>query len=231
MACDLGRTGKTAFCVLQGDNFFIRCAHMEAIPSIAAPEVETHIKTINSMFHPSIIVMELNGPGGVFIDFALDRNPTLPIVAVDTSLPGVNIPLWNEIALGGEEFQNLRAEMYWILRLLFRDQRIKFPREDAELWSQLSTIKWTFDENKKDRILLESKKNMRLAQYRSELGPAFSSSPDKADSLALASLGYAIIQAEVTVAQTTGEEVDEVISPDAGFEGFIPLGKAGISVG
>ena len=230
MSCDLGRTGKTAFCALQGDNFFLRCIHMEAISSISAPEVETHLKSLHSTYRPAIIVMEINGPGGVFIDFAMKNTPDLPIVAVDTSLPAVQIPLWNDITLGGEEFQNIRAEMYWILRLLFRDQRIKFPREDAELWSQLSTIKWTFDENKKDRIQLESKKHMRLAQYRSELGPAFSSSPDKADSLALASLGYAVMQAEVAIAQTTGEEVDEVISPDIGFEGFIPLGKAGISI-
>lgn len=222
---DLGGSGTTVLTPLIGENWKMRLLPQIALRSVAPQEVEGHLLNLLALYQPRAMLAEWNGPGSVFLSYVLERHPSLPIVGVDTSLPAIPLTLWNGLQMHPLEFLNIRAQMYWIVRLCYRDQRITAVQEDPELFAQLSTISWMFDRQYKDRIQIKPKREMR-AFYTSSLGEvSIARSPDKADSLCLAALAYALCQAEGNTVTTTYEEV---VQPEV--EGYFPLGKAGISL-
>ena len=224
MGTDLARSGHSAFCVLAGRDWRVHMIHLSSISSVTAPEVEAVLVSVASRFTPHVIVLESNGPGAMFADFVSLRQPGLSLATIDTSLPATPLPLWGSLELGPKEILNVRTEMHWIVRLLLRDRRLTFDREDEELFAQLSSMTWDYDRIRGDRIALISKRNLRLP-HGSELEvEPFSRSPDKADALALAALGYAALQQRDLPATTEIEE--DIIQPE--FEGFYDIGKAGI---
>ena len=223
LGLDLGRSGKTAFSCLAGPDFRVRQIFQHAISSISAPEVEKELLKVYALMLPQLIVLESNGPGGVFAEFAMMHNPGLPIFMVDTSTPGFTLSLWDEKTLSEKEFLNIRAEMYWIVRLLLRDSRLKFGFEDPELFAQLSSTRWDADKGHGEKIKILPKSTMKINYYHSELeGNPGSRSPDKADALALSALAYALLYTEQAAGRSSGEQQDEIIDPLV--DGMFPIG-------
>ena len=226
LGLDLGRSNNTVPIVLGGDKWNLRLLHIETLKSISAPAVEEHVNTLYSIYIPDIIVIESNGPGGVFIDYLTKNNSSLPVIGVDTSVPPTDLDglsLWNDMIINAKELYNIRAAMYWLVRLLFRDRLISLPYEDTELFAQLSGIKWA-EHRPTSKIILDTKKGMH--SFKSDLGEIESTrSPDKADAFCLAALGYALAYRE---SHGQAVAVDEIIEPEPGWEGFFDLGRAGI---
>ena len=209
---DLGRSGKTAIAVISGTDWHLRLIHLEEHSSISAPDVENAILRVYARFQPKVIILEMNGPGGVFAEFAVQKNPGLPLLTVDVSHPPIDLQLWPDFQFIPEEYLNIRAEEYFIVHYLLKHRRLKFPYEDAELFAQLSSTYWDLDKTKAEKIRLMPKKNMKVSDFSNELeGLSFSRSPDKADALAMACLGYALIASNEAL--DTGEQVNDVISP------------------
>ena len=230
LGVDLGRAGKTAFCVLTGnEQFTIHCPHLSALSSVSSPQVEESLMTMYGRFTPDVIVLENNGPGGIFVDYLLHHHQELlsRIISIDTSLPPLELELWNDLKLSAKELLNVRAEMYWLTRLLFKERRITLSEEDEELFAQLSTIAWDWDTTRNDKIYIISKRKLNLRTMSELGGELFSKSPDKADSLALAALGYAIVVQEF-LTKTSEEQEEEFTQPLEGYEGFFDIGRAGI---
>ena len=223
--CDLARSGKSAFSVLAGQDWKVRLVHLSALQSVSGPDVEARLCQLHYQYNPALWVLELNGPGGVFADFVTKNHPEIPLATVDVSLPPIDLLLWKDIPISAAEYLNLRAAMYFIVRLMLRDKRLTFISEDAELFAQLSSTWWEPDRSRAEKIKLVNKKSLKFAQGVSELeGFNFSKSPDKADSLALAAFGFAVLAQEE---RGEGEaEEDFICQPD--FPGFFPIGKAGI---
>ena len=226
LGVDLGRSGNTVPIILGGDKWNLRLLHIENLRSVSAPFVEERVNLLYSIYTPGIIVIESNGPGGVFIDYLTKHNSALPVVGVDTSVPPTDIDgieLWEDMIINAKEFYNVRAAMYWLTKLLFRDRKITLPHEDIELFAQLSSIMWM--ENKQTgKIMIDPKKGMKT--FKSDLGEMDSTrSPDKADAFCLAALGYALIYQDTL---STVSQVDEIVEPELGFEGYFNIGRAGI---
>jgi len=222
LGLDLGRSGKTAFSVIEGENFMVRQLLNYAISSISGPDVEKELLKFYGIYNPQVILLEANGPGGVFAEYVLKNSPSLPLITVDTSMPPIPLGLWNDIVLSEKEFLNIRAEMYWILHLLFRDQRLKLQYEDPELFAQLTSTQWGVDKTYGEKIRILPKKTMRINYYHSELeGDPGSKSPDKADALALSSFAYTLLYTEQDGSHGQ-EETAEMIEPTE--DGFFPIG-------
>lgn len=217
---DLGTSGKSAICVVRGDLFKVKCIFLEAVQSIAGPDLEAMIDRVSRQFHPSIVLMELNGPGAVFADYITRNKPYIPLATVDTSLPlpeGYTIPLWDEIEVNHKLVLNVRAAMYWILRLFFRDQRTRIYKDDEELFAQLSVLRWDNDNARGDKIFMISKRKLRFTTSDLDEEP-FSKSPDKADALALAHFAYVLAEQQGMESQASDEGHEEIIDPTT--EGF-----------
>lgn len=228
---DLGRSGHSAFSILIGDGWDrIKLVHMESHASIMATDVEKHLVRLHAQWNPACWVIEANGPGGVFCEFASQNHPYLPIYSVDVSQQPSTLYLWDSIVFNDREYLNWRACEYFILRYMLRAGKLKFAFEDAELFSQLCSTFWDVDKSRGEKIRIMPKRNMKINNYTSELeGIQFSRSPDKADSLALACLGYAILMQD-DIADARGKVEEEIIQPAEGFEGMFNLFDAGIEV-
>lgn len=222
---DLGGSGTTVLTPLLGEQWKVRMLPQIAMRSVSPQEVEVQLLNLLALYQPRAMLAEWNGPGSLFLQYVLERHPTLPIAGVDTSLAAIPLTLWNGLQMHPLEFLNIRAQMYWLIRLLYRDKQITALKEDAELFAQLSTIRWEFDRQYKDRIQIKPKREMR-AFYTSSLGDvSIARSPDKADSLCLAAFAYALSQNEE---QTVNVPFDEIVQPDV--DGYFPLGKAGMQI-
>lgn len=223
LGLDLGRSGKTAFSALEGADFHVRQCFNHAISSISAPDVEQELVKICGLLQPQLILVEADGPGGVFSEFVMQHHPELPLMTVYTGHPALPLMLWQDIILAEQEYLNIRAEMYWIVRLLLRDSRLMFQYEDPELFAQLTSTQWDADKGHGDRIRIVPKKMMRINYYHSELeGNPGSRSPDKADALALSCLAYAILYSEEHAGRQHGTQSDDIIEPEEA--GFFPIG-------
>ena len=213
LGLDLGRSGHTALAVVGGDNWRLRLINLDRYDSISAPEVETFVLRAYAQFAPQVIIIERNGPGGVFAELIAQRNPGIPIFAPDMGHPPIDLELWEGTQFIPDEYLNIRAEMYFILHSLLKYRRLKFPHEDSELFAQLSATEWEFDRTKAEKIKIKSKKGMQIHDNSSELeGIDFSRSPDKADALALACFGYALIAGDALSEET---QTNDVIDPAA----------------
>lgn len=227
LGVDLGRSSKSAFCVIEGFGWQkLKMVHLEALSSISAPEVEKITNELCYRFGVNLAVVESNGPGGVFAEFAMLHNPQLPLFSVDVGEPPIPLQLWDDLRMDEREYYNIRAENYFIVRHLFRAGKLKLAFEDTELFAQLTATYWDTDKTRSDKIKLMPKKNMRMSDFASELeGVQFSRSPDKADALALACLGYAILMQDELASQQGGQ-MDEIMQPTV--EGYFDIGRAGI---
>jgi hypothetical protein len=228
LGVDLGRSGKTSFCIIEGTDWELLCPYLKAISSISAPEVDQHVVNLHSMHNFDLICIEQNGPGGTFAEFFYRDHPSVPMITVDTSAGPLLLPLWGELELSEKELINIRAEMYWIVRLLFKEQHIKLLEEDAELFAQLSSLRWDYDKNKNERIYMLTKRKFTYSRQMSELdAEPFSRSPDKADSLALAALAYAICMLLAKQQEAgDGENNDEIVLPLV--DGFFNIDAVGM---
>lgn len=222
---DLGTSGKSSVAIVKGDyDFRVKCVHLEAFQGVSGPELEVGIERIHGKFQPNLWLMEMNGPGEIFAGYIQRNKPHIPLATIDTSLPlpeDYKIILWDEIEIGTKLVLNIRAAMYWILRLFFRDERTKIYREDEELFAQLSVLRWDNDIARGDKIFMLSKRKLRFATSDLDEEP-FSKSPDKADSLALAHFAYVLLQqqGEQDVTQEEGQS-EMIIDPTT--QGFFPL--------
>ena len=220
MCCgvDLGISGKTAFHIVAGENFQLRTLYMQAILSIKAPAVEEIIDKINTAFHPNLFLLESNGPGGIFVQYLVQNKPHVPVAMVDSSKPPMDIELWDSTILTKDGFLNYRAVGFWLVHMLFRDKRITLPRDDPELTAQLTTL-YYHEHPQLKKVQIVSKRKLKFNS--SELGDIdLSHSPDKADALMLAALGYAVLHQQEKV--ITGIQMQEIIEPEVA--GFFPIG-------
>ena len=220
---DMGISNTSSICVLRGDKWNIDCVKIEAIQSISAPDLEHVVARYNAIYKPNLFIMELNGPGGTFAPYIERNQPQIPLATIDVATPlpeGYELKIWDDIVVDSTMVLNIRAAMYWILRLMFRDQKIKLYFDDEELEVQLGTLQWDVDTNRGDKIYMVNKKKLKFKSSELDSEP-FSKSPDKADSLALAILAYTIImQNEIDENIEFGQSVDEndIIDPiTAGF--------------
>lgn len=220
---DLGTSGKSAICIVQGEKFKVKCIYLEAIQSISAPDLEVVLDQAHARFQPQIWLMEMNGPGAIFEAYLQKNKPHIPMATVDTSLPlpeEYTIPLWEDFEVNHKLVLNVRAAMYWILRLFYRDQRSKIYKDDEELFAQLSVLRWDNDNARGDKIYMISKRKLRFATSDLDEEP-FSKSPDKADALALAHFAYCLMEQQNVEGVETEEQHDEVVEPPA--DGFFPV--------
>jgi hypothetical protein len=221
LGVDLGRSGKTSFCILEGNNFHAHCPYLHAISSITAPAVENIVVDLHAQYNFNIICVETNGPGGTFVEYCYRDHPEIPIISINTSADPILFELWDGLELSEKDLLNIRAQMYWLTRLFFKDQRITLAQEDAELFAQLSTLRWDYDKNKNERIYMLSKRQFRYSRQSSEIdAEPFSRSPDKADSLALAIFAYCLCM-QMLKDQALGEINDDIIFPRQ--DGFFDL--------
>ena len=225
---DMGISNTSSVCVLRGEGWNVECVRIEAIESISAPDLEHVIVRYDAAYKPRLVIMELNGPGGTFAPFVERNQPHIPLATIDVALPlpkDYELKIWDDISITNQTVLNIRAAMYWILRLMFRDQKIKLHFDDEELQVQLGTLQWDNDTNRGDKIYMVNKKKLKFKSSELDSEP-FSKSPDKADSLALAILGYTILmQQEMVDDAEVGQGVaqEEIIDPVAA--GFFQLSE------
>lgn len=223
---DAGTSGKSSICILQGNGWDMYCPVIEAIQSISAPDLESVIARHHAVYNPKIMIMELNGPGATLGPYIEKNQPQIPLATVDVSLPlpeEYSLWLWDEIEVSHRIVLNVRAAMYWVLRLAFRDQKIKLHFDDEELEVQLGTLRWDNDNARGDKIYMLSKKKLKFKSSELDSEP-FSKSPDKADSLALAILGYTILmQQQLGDDDEIRQDVDEGEIFDPTHDGFFQL--------
>lgn len=215
---DLGTSGKTAMSIVDGEDFHLILRHLDVLDSADAPVVERRLNYLCGQWNPRIVLMELNGPGGVFAAYVQENRPHIPLATLDVSLPlpeDNDIPLWEEsYRLTNREHLNVRMAMYWNLRLLFQKQRIRLYKDIPELASQLSTLRWDHDNLRGDKLFMISKKKLRLKNLSDLDDEPFSKSPDMADSLALACFAYTLMhQQELDGDEMGKEEADEIYDP------------------
>ena len=213
---DLGTSGKSAITVLQGADFNLICRHSEAISSINPVDLEARIEVVHARFNPDVWVMELNGPGAVFSSYLQKNRPHIPLATIDVGarLPEEDIILWSDaVRISDKEFLNIRAGMYFIVRLLMREQRLKFLKEYPEMFAQLSVIRWDNDNARGDKIYMIPKRKLKLKSNSDLEDEPFSKSPDMADSLALSALGYALLMQQLFDESTEGEVMVDIIPP------------------
>jgi hypothetical protein len=86
-----------------------------------------------------------------------------------------------------EKYNDIKAEMYWGLREIFRDGRIKL-RDEGRICAEIPTVLYTYDSS--GRIDIVGKEKMKKLGFRS---------PDFADSFALACFGFAKLKADVYI--------------------------------
>ena len=123
--------------------------------------------TMSSTGKVAALIRE-HSPERIFVDEigigagVLDR-----LVELGHPAYGINVA---KPARDSDRFENSRAELFWNLRERLEENTLALP-EDATLVEQLAAIRYEF--TSRGRIKLESKSNM-------------SSSPDRADAIALA---------------------------------------------
>ena len=158
---DVARFGsdKTAICVRRGD----RVISLETFARQDTMATAGQVVRVSRRYSPAAIRIDEIGIGAGVID----RLKELKIPRVE----GVNVA---RRASNPEHFSNLRAELFDGLRERFQDERISIPG-DAELISQLASIRYSFTSSGQMRI--EDKDDLRARGERS---------PDLADALMLA---------------------------------------------
>ena len=225
---DAGTSGKSAIAVLKGNSWDeVHCVALEAAQSIADPDLEALLVRYCEHYNPNVVIMEENGPGAVFAGYIERNNPTIPLATINPQLAlpeNYELVLWDDIRITGLELLNIRASMCWILRLMFRDKRIILHFDDEELIAQLGTLRWDHDTVKGDKIYMIPKRKLRFKNSELDEEP-FSRSPDKADSLALAALGYAILMQQENVEIDMGERTAEEDIIDPIIPGMFEVGK------
>lgn len=144
------------------------------------------IKVLNNSYKFDAIGVDDTGVGGGVTDGLEDQS-----IDVDAMNFGAN-------PIDTDQFENLKAEIYWNLRQAIKDKEISLP-DDKELINQLCSIKYKF--TRKGKIAIESKDDMKKRGQKS---------PDKADSLAIAySAGRAMEIPRITIISGDDEEDDE----------------------
>ena len=158
---DVARFGsdKTAICVRRGNQVVM----LESFARQDTMATAGQVVNISRKYSPVAIRIDEIGIGAGVID----RLKELKIPHIQ----GVNVA---RRAGNPEHFSNLRAEFFDGLRERFQDERISIPG-DAELISQLASIRYSFSSSGQMRI--EDKDDLRVRGERS---------PDLADALMLA---------------------------------------------
>lgn len=137
------------------------------------------IAALAELYFPVRINVDMAPIGAGVLDRLKQKG--LPAVGIEVGQPAKN----------SHQFVNIRAEMFWRLRMLFQNGEIDII-DDPELIGQLSKLKYE-QMRGEQRIIIESKRNMKARGLRS---------PDRADALALAFYEYSSTVAKVNVVPT-----------------------------
>ena len=111
----------------------------------------------------NLVIVDSIGVGGGVVDQLVQFG--IPVKGFNASEP----------AFKDDEYLNLRAQMYWELRERFELGQIDIDVDDEELASELSAIKFKFDN--KGRVQIEKKEEMKRRGLNS---------PNRADAVAMA---------------------------------------------
>lgn len=157
---DIARFGadETSMFVRSGNKII----HFESYSKEDTMQTVGRFKLLIERFKPKSVKIDVIGVGGGVVDRLKEMGYNEVI--------GVNV---GEKASDSERFINLRAEVFWSLRELFRDEDVSVP-DDERLIGQLSNIKYKF--NSRGQTQIESKDDIKKRGLKS---------PDRADALAL----------------------------------------------
>lgn len=161
MGVDVARFGsdRTAICVRTGQ----QVRYLESFSGLDTMGAVGVVRRIARDYSPEVIRVDEVGVGAGVVDRLVESKIS--------SVVGVNV---GRRASRPDHFANLRAELFDGLRERFVGSRITIP-ENADLISQLASIKYSFTSSGQMRI--EGKDQMRSRGERS---------PDLADAVMLA---------------------------------------------
>lgn len=164
LGCDIARMGND-YSVLTvvdyvDDVFTVR--RIDFFSKIELMSLVGWINTIADEEKPDKIMVDAIGVGAGVFDRLNELG--LPVIAVNVAERPTRDP---------DKFQNKKSEMYWDLRKLFENGKIKLTKTKniEKLMAELSVMKFKYESNGKMKIIDPEK------------------SPDFADSLALACFG------------------------------------------
>ncbi len=178
---DVARFGrdKTVYISRKGD----KVERVEVTEKMDTMEVVGWVRAFLDKDEPDVLCIDVVGIGSGVYDRLLEVQGNGDVAWSDTLLVPINVGQSPEGYEGEEEakdkFYNLRAQLHWHLRSLFKPDKnnhsqISIPN-DAELKKQLEEIRYRYSSERK--IKIEAKEEMKK-----RLGV----SPDKADALGLA---------------------------------------------
>ena len=160
MAVDVARFGDDNSVIRFRQGNDARSIPPRRYSKLTTEQLAAHCADAIDMYDPDAVVVEGSGVGGGLVD-AL-RALRYKIIEIN---PG-------RVANNQTDYQNIRAEMYGLLREWLRKNGC--IAEEPELESDLTKMRFTYDA--KNRLLLESKKDMKNRGL---------ASPDDGDSLGL----------------------------------------------
>lgn len=167
---DVARFGgdMNALCIRQG----MTVVHESSWSGLDTMQTAGKVKHILADFPPvSKIKVDVIGVGAGVADRL--REDKYPVTDVNVSASSRN----------PEEFANLRHELWWMLRELFRDGEVIGPIDDTTM-GQLASVRYKYD-SKHSRPVVESKDDMKKRGIRS---------PDRAEALMLAFTSPPVIE-------------------------------------
>lgn len=160
LACDVARFGPNSTAI------YLRCGMRVHRLRVERKQdtVETASWLTNFMFQTDATAIKVDGNGvggGVVDSLNADKRPVSDLNAA-------------RAASDPRRFVNARAEWFWTLRTLLKNDEIGLPEDDDILAEQLQEIRYRV--NKKGQIEIESKDDMEQRGV---------DSPDRADTLAM----------------------------------------------
>jgi len=155
---DVARYGSSRSCVMIRRTHYVHT--MDSWSGNSVPDTAGRAKRQAEQYQARLMVDEI-GVGAGVLDVLLLQG---------VNAHGVNV---SEPARDREHFLNLRAELYWNLRELFRQGQIAIP-EDDQLTVELTSVKYKV--NQRGQIVIESKDDIIKREGKS---------PDLADALCL----------------------------------------------
>lgn len=159
---DVARFGgdMNALCIRHG----MKIVHESSWSGLDTMQTVGRVKSVLADFPPvTALKVDVIGVGAGVADRL--REDRYPVVDVNVSSSSRN----------PEEFANLRHELWWTLRELFKDGEVIGPIDDTTM-GQLTSVRYSYD-SKHSRPVIESKDQMKKRGIKS---------PDRAEALMLA---------------------------------------------
>jgi len=148
---------RTAICFRRGRTVF----RMEYHQGLDTMQIAGLLGEYDREFKPDGIIIDKGGLGAGVYDRLNELN--VPVIGINNA----------QRATDSERYENIRAEMWWLMKEWFEDQPCRIPN-NAALISDLTAPQPTVSSN--GRKMLEKKEHMKARQVRS---------PDGGDAMAL----------------------------------------------